>query len=473
MGRRNATKLTAAMDSLAALIIVVAVVIWANQQWMRMPQGGLTQFLEMRITLLNASFCIVFTILWKECLESLGLYRGSFTELARPALVAGAGCGFMTAVLALYLEARHAQGPVGHILAAFFVAAFIYEMARLLLCSPRLRWRLGEPEQVVIVGSGRRAARAWRELRLQFHRRKQLLGFVDDRDPADMPPDIAGRYLCRIDELPDFLLRNIVDEMIVATPMRSCYDMAQRAVFSAEAAGVRVVSSSDIYALQHSTVLRARTPMFIELVPKDEKHLSAETMKRLLDFCIAGASLILLSPLFVIIAIAIVTTSRGPVFFIQERYGYRRRRFPMWKFRSMVVNAPDLMASLESKNEAKGPIFKIKDDPRITPVGRFLRRTSLDELPQLWNVLLGDMSLVGPRPMSVRDVSLFTEAQLMRRFSVRPGITGSWQVAGRSSLSFDQWVTLDFTYIDQWSLSLDLKILAKTVPAVLKRSGAA
>jgi lipopolysaccharide/colanic/teichoic acid biosynthesis glycosyltransferase len=145
----------------------------------------------------------------------------------------------------------------------------------------------------------------------------------------------------------------------------------------------------------------------------------------------------------------------------------------MWKFRSMVVNAPDLMASLESKNEAKGPIFKIKDDPRITPVGRFLRRTSLDELPQLWNVLLGDMSLVGPRPMSVRDVSLFTEAQLMRRFSVRPGITGSWQVAGRSSLSFDQWVALDFTYIDQWSLSLDLKILAKTVPAVLKRSGAA
>jgi lipopolysaccharide/colanic/teichoic acid biosynthesis glycosyltransferase len=144
----------------------------------------------------------------------------------------------------------------------------------------------------------------------------------------------------------------------------------------------------------------------------------------------------------------------------------------MWKFRSMVVNAAALLESLENRNEANGPIFKIKDDPRITPVGRFLRRTSLDELPQLWNVLLGDMSLVGPRPMSVRDVSLFSEAQLMRRFSVRPGITGSWQVAGRSSLSFDQWVTLDFTYIDQWSLSLDFKILAKTVPAVLKRSGA-
>jgi exopolysaccharide biosynthesis polyprenyl glycosylphosphotransferase len=471
MARRNATKLTAAMDGLAALTIAVAVVIWANQQ--RMPQGGLTQFLEMRITLLNASFSIVFAVLWKECMAGLGLYRGSYKGLTLPALVAGTGCGLMTAVLALYLDLRHAQGPVGRILVAFFITAFVYELVRLLVFNPRLPWRTGELEQVIIVGSGRRAAKAWRELRLQYHHRKQLLGFVDDRDPAEMPPDIAARLLCRIDQLPDFLLRNVVDEMIVAIPMRSCYDVAQQAVYLAEAAGVRVMSSGDIYFLQHSTILRARTPLFIELVPKDEKHLAAETMKRMFDFCIAGAGLILLSPLFIAIAIAIVTTSRGPVFFIQERYGYRRRRFPMWKFRSMVVNAADLMASLESRNEAKGPIFKIKNDPRITPIGRFLRRTSLDELPQLWNVLLGDMSLVGPRPMSVRDVSLFSEAQLMRRFSVRPGITGSWQVAGRSSLSFDQWVALDFTYIDQWSLSLDLKILAKTVPAVLKRSGAA
>ncbi|MGB9418940.1 MAG: sugar transferase [Acidobacteriaceae bacterium] len=470
MARRNATKLTAAMDGVAALTIAVAVVIWANQQ--RMPQGGLTQFLEMRITLLNASFSIVFAVLWKECMAGLGLYRDSYKDLIRPALVAGTGCGLMTAVLALYLELRHAQGPAGRILAAFFVAAFVYEMVRLLVFNPRLPWRTGELEQVIIVGSGRRAAKAWRELRLQYHHRKQLLGFVDDRDPAEMPPDIAGRFLCRIDQLPDFLLRNVVDEMIVAIPMRSCYDVAQRAVYTAEAAGVRVMSSGDIYSLQHSTVLRARAPLFIELVPKDEKHLGAETMKRLFDFCIAGAGLILLSPLFIAIAIAIVTTSPGPVFFIQERYGYRRRLFPMWKFRSMVVNAAALLESLENRNEANGPIFKIKDDPRIAPVGRFLRRTSLDELPQLWNVLLGDMSLVGPRPMSVRDVSLFSEAQLMRRFSVRPGITGSWQVAGRSSLSFDQWVTLDFTYIDQWSLSLDFKILAKTVPAVLKRSGA-
>jgi lipopolysaccharide/colanic/teichoic acid biosynthesis glycosyltransferase len=144
----------------------------------------------------------------------------------------------------------------------------------------------------------------------------------------------------------------------------------------------------------------------------------------------------------------------------------------MYKFRSMVQDAPKLMAQLESQNEARGPIFKMENDPRVTPLGRFLRQSSLDELPQLLNVIKGDMSLVGPRPMSIRDVSLFTEAQLMRRFSVRPGITGSWQVSARSSLDFEQWVTLDCSYIDNWSLALDLSILARTIPAVLKRSGA-
>jgi len=145
----------------------------------------------------------------------------------------------------------------------------------------------------------------------------------------------------------------------------------------------------------------------------------------------------------------------------------------MWKFRSMVVNAPQLMAQLESRNEADGPIFKIQNDPRITSVGKYLRKLSLDELPQLWNVLIGDMSLVGPRPMSLRDVARFSDAQLMRRFTVKPGITGLWQVSGRSSLSFEKWMMLDFRYIDEWSFGLDLKILARTVPVVLKRTGAA
>ena len=155
-------------------------------------------------------------------------------------------------------------------------------------------------------------------------------------------------------------------------------------------------------------------------------------------------------------AVAIATTSEGPVFFVQQRYGLNKRRFSMLKFRTMRADAEQAQAQIEHLNEAAGPIFKIKEDPRITPVGKFLRKTSIDELPQLLNVLRGDMSLVGPRPMSTRDVSRFSEAWLMRRFSVKPGITGLWQVSGRSNTSFDRWIELDLKYIDDWSLALDL-----------------
>jgi lipopolysaccharide/colanic/teichoic acid biosynthesis glycosyltransferase len=158
---------------------------------------------------------------------------------------------------------------------------------------------------------------------------------------------------------------------------------------------------------------------------------------------------------------------------MQERVGLNKRRFRIYKFRTMVPNAEKLMAKLEDRNEVSGPVFKIKNDPRITPIGRVLRRTSIDELPQLFNVLKGDRSLVGPRPLPVRDYEGFNEDWQRRRFSVKPGITCLWQVSGRSGISFDQWMLLDMQYMDEWSLWLDFKILAKTVPAVLKGSGAA
>jgi lipopolysaccharide/colanic/teichoic acid biosynthesis glycosyltransferase len=160
------------------------------------------------------------------------------------------------------------------------------------------------------------------------------------------------------------------------------------------------------------------------------------------------------------------------VLFTQERYGYNKRRFRMYKLRTMVVDAEARQAGLEAMNEASGPVFKIRSDPRQTPVGRVLRRWSIDELPQLYNVLRGDMSLVGPRPLPIRDVSRFAEPALMRRFSVRPGITCLWQISGRSELTFDDWVKLDLRYIDGWSLMLDVRILLRTLPAVLRGRGA-
>jgi len=144
----------------------------------------------------------------------------------------------------------------------------------------------------------------------------------------------------------------------------------------------------------------------------------------------------------------------------------------MLKFRTMCSNAEKLQSSVEHMNEASGPLFKIRNDPRVTVLGKLLRKTSLDELPQLYNVLRGEMSLVGPRPMSIRDVARFSEAWLMRRFSVKPGITGLWQISGRSNVSFDRWMELDLKYIDRWSLRLDLEILLKTLPVVARGTGA-
>jgi lipopolysaccharide/colanic/teichoic acid biosynthesis glycosyltransferase len=195
-------------------------------------------------------------------------------------------------------------------------------------------------------------------------------------------------------------------------------------------------------------------------------------VKRAIDITGATVALGVLGPIMLIIALAITLTSPGPALFVQERYGFRKRRFRMFKFRTMVPDAEDLQASLESQNEVLGPVFKIRNDPRITPLGRFLRKTSLDELPQLFNVLAGEMSLVGPRPLPIRDVSRFNNAALMRRFSVKPGLTCLWQISGRSNTDFDRWITLDLKYIDEWSLGLDLKILIWTFPAVLGGRGA-
>jgi exopolysaccharide biosynthesis polyprenyl glycosylphosphotransferase len=195
-------------------------------------------------------------------------------------------------------------------------------------------------------------------------------------------------------------------------------------------------------------------------------------VKRVLDVTGAVVGLALVSPLLLVVAAAIKLTSDGPVIYAQERYGLNRRRFRMYKFRTMVADAEQLQASLESRNEASGPVFKIADDPRITPIGRFLRRSSLDEFPQLFNVLRGDMSLVGPRPLPLRDVERFTRSGDLRRFSVRPGLTCLWQISGRSGVGFDEWVALDLQYIDRWSLFLDVSILVRTIPAVIRGTGA-
>jgi exopolysaccharide biosynthesis polyprenyl glycosylphosphotransferase len=195
--------------------------------------------------------------------------------------------------------------------------------------------------------------------------------------------------------------------------------------------------------------------------------------KRVIDAAVSSVLLVLLAPLLVVVAGLVKLTSPGPAFFRQTRVGLNKRQFRMYKFRTMVANAEQLQDELLSRNEMTGPVFKVRKDPRVTPFGRFLRRTSIDEIPQLLNVLRGEMSLVGPRAMSLRDYQLFDKDWQRRRFSVKPGITCLWQINGRNGIPFEKWMELDMQYIDKWSLWLDLKILARTLPAVLRGTGAA
>ena len=193
---------------------------------------------------------------------------------------------------------------------------------------------------------------------------------------------------------------------------------------------------------------------------------------RTFDVTIAAIALVLTAPVVFISAIALKFDTRGPVLFRQTRVGRDSADFPVLKLRTMVTDAEDRLADLLASNEADGPLFKMKDDPRVTRVGRFLRATSIDELPQLWNVLRGDMSLVGPRPALPHETESW-DALLAHRLRVKPGITGMWQVSGRSDSSFEDYTRLDLYYVDNWSLATDVAILARTVPAVLLRRGAA
>jgi exopolysaccharide biosynthesis polyprenyl glycosylphosphotransferase len=327
--------------------------------------------------------------------------------------------------------------------------------------------------RALIVGSGPQALRVCRDLASDPATSYRVLGFIDTLNDTSVSRSrfVTRRTVGTFDELERILVREHVDEVHVGLPIRSHYLQIQEAIRVCERVGVKLMYRADVFdtVLARPQVDRASSRVALRVVTEG----FPAVLKRAIDVAVATALLIALSPLFVVTAIAVAATSPGPILFSQQRYGLNRRRFRMLKFRTMVQDADSLQVALEAQNEAHGPVFKIARDPRITRVGRILRRTSIDELPQLINVLRGEMSLVGPRPLPLRDVANFTRAADMRRFSVRPGLTGLWQVSGRSHRDFDNWIRLDLLYIDRWSLRLDFRILARTIPAVIRGAGAA
>jgi exopolysaccharide biosynthesis polyprenyl glycosylphosphotransferase len=276
-----------------------------------------------------------------------------------------------------------------------------------------------------------------------------------------------------IAELESVLAAEPVDEVFIALRKEKYGPLVDMIVQLCEERGIMVRVQTEMFNLSIARwqvdELDGMPIVTIRSGPPDGWPL---LVKWLLDLCGGAVLLLALAPIFGLVALLIKLDSPGPVFFEQERVGLNKRRFKLLKFRTMCEGADKQQQMLEALNQAKGPVFKIKNDPRITSVGRLLRRFSIDELPQLLNVLKGDMSLVGPRPLPLRDVQRIDLRWHNRRFSVKPGLTCLWQVNGRSDVNFDHWVRMDLEYIDNWSLGLDMKILMKTVPAVFKGSGA-
>lgn len=327
---------------------------------------------------------------------------------------------------------------------------------------------------MLILGTNPRAVEFARRITASPERGYRLLGFVDDQWPGLAALHGTGfKVVSDCAGLDEYLRRNVVDEVAIYLPLGSYYKHSSHVASLCQQHGITMRINSDLFDLK-TTKWKPEEfegDQYIATFTYSSEFWP-RTVKRLFDIVVAGSAVVCLAPIFIAAAIAIKLTSPGPVFFLQERIGLNKRRFKIFKFRTMVPNAEKLISGLEARNEIAGPAFKIKNDPRITPIGKFLRRSSIDELPQLLNVLSGDMSLVGPRPLPVRDYEGFNEDWQRRRFSIKPGITCLWQVGGRSELSFEQWMRLDLQYMDEWSLWLDLKILTRTVPAVLRGVGA-
>jgi exopolysaccharide biosynthesis polyprenyl glycosylphosphotransferase len=436
-------------------------------------------FFSMRVRVGNLVIFMGLLLFWHNLFSLFGLYEShrmsnraaECGEIVKATILGTLGLGVAAVLFNIWMAS------VQFLIVFFVISTGILVCSRLalrmVLTQARLHGR--NLRNVLIVGTSTRAVEFAAQLQASSELGYRVMGFADQPwQGIDQLHRSGHSLVCDLESLPVFLRTNVVDEVVIALPIRSFHAEASRIAAICEEQGIILRVLSNIFNLKlaqtaseelegHSSITHYTG--VIEGWPV--------VLKRVVDFSLALIALIVLSPLLVLVAVLIKITSPGPIFFMQKRIGQSKRKFIIYKFRSMYMDAEKKMRELEHLNEVSGPVFKIKNDPRITPVGKFLRKTSIDELPQLINVLRGDMSLVGPRPLAVRDYELFSEDWHRRRFSVRPGITCLWQVNGRNSIPFEKWMELDMQYIDQWSLWLDFKILAKTIPAVLRGSGAA
>jgi exopolysaccharide biosynthesis polyprenyl glycosylphosphotransferase len=419
---------------------------------------------------------------WNVALRSLHFYRSrrldGFVKEALDTCSASVVCSLIALAWVWLITSASTRSThlllVCPLFSVLSFAAFMFTRTSGRAMMHAFRTRGRNLRQILIVGTNRRAYGFVEDLASHPEWGYNLQGFVDDQWWCQETLESnAGPLLGGFDEFPALLRKLPIDEVIVTLRLASFYDEIEKIVVLCREHGIAVRSIGTFFdqdASNRTAFLRGAVgSITLHDESWDER---ASMIKRATDVIISLTLLAALSPIMLVIALLIRMTSDGPVLFMQTRLGYGKRPFQILKFRTMVQDAEKLIGTLAHLNETNGPTFKVKADPRITPLGKFLRKTSLDELPQLINVLIGDMSLVGPRPLPLRDYQGFSKDWHRRRFSVKPGITCLWQVMGRSSIGFDEWMALDIRYIEQWSVWLDIKILLWTIPVVFRGSGA-
>lgn len=329
--------------------------------------------------------------------------------------------------------------------------------------------------RTLVVGTGARAQEIARDMLEHPGHGYRFCGFVADAwESAPEVPRTAGfAIVADLSGFSAYLRENVVDEVLVCLPLEALCRLSTGLVTVCEEHGVAVTVITRLFELknprQRPGSHGGEVVVTISNTLADEREL---ILKRFLDVTIAAVALVVLAPLLAVVWGLVRLTSPGPALFVQERVGLNKRLFKFYKFRTMVQNAEAMQDALEARNETNGATFKMRNDPRITPLGRLLRKTSIDELPQLFNVLRGDMSLVGPRPLPIRDVERIENDWPRRRFGVKPGITCLWQIRGRNTLPFERMMELDIEYVDTWSVAMDMRILLATVPVVCGMRGA-
>ncbi len=458
------------------LIILSSILFLSTTVYYKLDQFFVNSFTSQKYTISEIFSYLLLLIIWHMVLNLFSLYDSkriySYITLFKEIFAAVFTC---TVVLLIVRFIFSFSISFKSLLFFLVCNTLIITISRIIYKGMQffLRKYKRNLRNIVIAGTNQRAVKLAEFIESNSNLGYRLSGFIDDNWIDNSNKKFQkDKLISNFDNFEDFIKDNIIDEVMVCLPVKSYYNQINDLIKVCNKQGVLIKFLNNLFNLNKFTINSETLENNAETFLTGKIHGAASIAKRTMDFFFSLIILIPLFPVFVVISLLIKISSKGPILFKQERIGLNKRIFKIYKFRTMVYNAEMLQAKLENRNEADGPVFKIKNDPRITPFGRFLRKTNIDELPQFINVLTGKMSLVGPRPLPLRDFNKFDRYWYRRRFSIKPGITCFWQIAEKRNLiDFKTWMKLDLNYIDKWSVQLDCRILFKTFLTVFKMTG--